>query len=276
MQKLKLFSSLILPILSCLLLSGCSKVNHTYSKEKVAESIISLCKKEYSIEPRVWLTRDTVWVYIPLDRLVSKENMQWDQKIVEKINKVALASSRVVLSMRPRPKFLAMVSSDIKELGIEYIMYLYIEDIVKYQLQVISRDEFTRRNIINIKENPAALNDTNGTHFEKVEIKMRDFVAAQIAQRITNKFVLEKDAKDYYKSEDVEVLFLGDTLRAIVNIKEIKPPPGGSVDIEKETYKVIAHVIKAYDYKNFEYIEFENPASKQKILFNKYLLKERI
>lgn len=261
-----------LALLSCLLLSGCLSIEPTYTKEKIVEHITTLCQKEYQVAPRVWLLGETVWVYIPLPRLISKD-IQWDKEMLDRINKVMMGASRVLLSMKPRPQFLVMVASDTQEYGIDYTAITWIPDIVKFQLEFISRDEFSRRNIIQIKENISAISDTEGNHIEKKEIKMPDFLAEQIAQRIRLKFMQEPEFKDYFKLTSASAVFVGDTFKINTDITQIKTPPK-PIDIQREILKIVAYVIKEYDFKDFLLAEVENVASGEKSLFSRLALKK--
>lgn len=266
-------TSVIIFILFFLLLLGCQPIKPTYTKEKIVESITSLCQQEYNIEPRVWLLEETVWIYIPLPRLITKE-IQWDKETLEKVNKVIMGASRVVLSMKPRPQFMVVVASDTGEYGIDYTIITWIPDIVKFQLQFISREEFSRRNVIKIKENIQALYDTEGNHIEKKQISMGDFLAQQIAGRTLTKFRLDPKFKDYFKLESIDGIFAEDIFRINANIKPIKTYSLDSIDIQKEITKIIAYVIKEYEFKNFLLVEVKNSATGEKSIFSRAALME--
>ena len=260
-------------VLSCLCLCGCFSIKPTYTKEKIAESIIQLCKEEYNVEPKVELLGETVWIYLGLPRLITKD-AQFDREVLESMNKVMMASSRVLLSMKPRPQFMAVVASDIQEFGIDYTIITWIPDIVKFQLELISRDEFSRRNIIKIKKNPNALNDTQGLHIEKKEIHMPDFLAEQIAQRIQTKFSLDPDFKDYFQVEKIEVVFEKETFKIRADIKTKESPQPQPKDILKEMLKIAAYVIKEYEFKDFLLLEVENAGTGEKLLLSRSRIKE--
>jgi hypothetical protein len=255
-----------------LVLLGCQPIKPTYNKEKIVEAITSLCLAEYNLEPKVWLLGETVWIYIPQPRLITK-TVEFDKEILEKINKVMMGASRVVLSMKPRPQFMVMVASDIGEYGIDYTVITWIPDIVKYQLQFISRDEFGRRNVVKIQESVHALADTEGNHIEKGQIKLGDFLAAQIAQRIQAKFTLEKDFKDYFDTEKIEAVFQQDIFNISVIIKPKETSPA-RISIQKEIAKICAYVMKEYDFKDFLFAKIENSATGEKAEFSRLALKD--
>jgi len=266
--------TLILPvILISLFISGCNFLEPTYTKEKIVDSIINICKEEYDAQPHVWLLGETVWIYLPMPRLVTKD-LAWDSETMNKIGKVTMGASRVLLSMKPRPQFLVLVASDTTELGIDYITISWIPDIVKFQLELISRDEFLRRHVIRVKDNTVAIGDTAGRHIIKDEIKLQDFLAAQIAQRINNKFSQEEPFKGHFETKDYYGIFEGDTFKIYAYIKQTEPLPQGPIDIQREMNKVIAYVIREYDFKDFLLAEAENTATGDRTAFSRLALRQ--
>jgi len=255
------------------LLSGCLFIKPTYTKEKIVETITNLCEVEYSIKPKVWLLGETVWVYMPLPKLITKD-VQFDKDVFEKINKVMIGASRVLLSMKPRPQFMALVASDTEEYGIDYTVITWIPDIVKYQLQFVSRDEFFRRNIIRVEESPAALGDREGVHLKKEDIKLSEFLGEQIKQRIQLKFNLDPGLKEAFKSEDVRVVFDKDIFKITCNIKLVKVFPKTPMNTQDEIAKIAAYTIQQYDFKDFLMVEIENAATGEKTDLSRIALKD--
>jgi hypothetical protein len=249
-----------------LFLSGCRPIKPTYTKEKIVESITSLCQQEYNIEPKVWLLGETVWIYIPLPRLLNEE-IQFDKTMAEKINKVIMGASRVVLSMKPRPQFMVVTASDTKEYGIDYNIISWIPDIVKFQLQFISRDEFHKRTVTIVERNNRALLDVEGEHIEKKEIQLADFLAEQIAQRIAVQFQKE-DLKKYFKIDVFTGKFKNDRFIFEYSISEVLKPDK-KINIIKEILGAISYCIKTYEFKDFSYVEIRNLLSEDKLILDK-------
>lgn len=272
MRKRKTAPVVILAII--LLLSGCRlAIEPTYTKEKIVESITQLCEQEYQVKPKVWLLGETVWIYLPLTRLVTKD-IQWDKENMEKISKVIVGASRVLLSMKPRPQFMAVVASDTKEYGLDYTIITWIPDIVKYQLELISRNEFSRRNVIRIAENPQSLGDSEGLHIVKKEVKLEDFLAEQMMQRIQAKFGAEPPFMDNFKLGKVDAAFDKDTFKVFVQIERKNLARPVDIDIQKEILKIIAYVIKAYDFKDFLLVEAGNSLTEERAVLSRLALKE--
>jgi hypothetical protein len=258
--------------LSCFLLAGCADIKPTFTKEKAAESVIELCRKEYQIDVKAWLVGGTVWVYMPLPRIFGRD-LLIDKSQLEKVNKVMIASSRVMLSMNPRPDFVAIVASDTREYGLDYTFITCIADILKLQNQFISRDEFLRRNIIKLTNDHRALGDTEGTHLNKKELSLEFFVSEQIIQRIHQHFSNEPQTKDKYKIEKVLVRFNGDILKVSYNIK-LKEDQHSTVDVLKDIKKIIAYVVSAYELKSLFAVKVENLSTKEEFLVSRVELRE--
>lgn len=272
MRKNKTAAILIISFLLSFL--GCYRIEPTYNKEKLVDSIRELCKKEYCVEPKVWLVGESVWVYMPFERLLT-EQMQWDKKTLEEFNKVAMGSSRVLLSMRPRPQFLVMVAADIKDIGFDYSVITWIPDIVKYQLHFISRDEYARRNVVRIQENPLILGDIKGTHLKKTDISLGEFLAEQIAQRAQGKLSLDEKFKNLLKVEKVEGNFREGNIVITAEIKNLKDQSLPlEVNTQKEIARIAAYVIKEYDFKDFFILEITNEATGEKITISRAALKD--
>jgi hypothetical protein len=281
MIRLKSFLYHII-ILSLILLfiAGCKPIEPTYTKENFAFSIKKICKEEYGIDDvQVWLTGETVWIYTPQDKLLDK-NQEFDKEILERINKVALSVSRVLLSLKPRPKFYVIVASDIKDVGADLLSLGYVDDIVRFQFQDISRGEFGRRNVYEAVLNPLALSDIKGEHVIPYDVKMQDFLALQIAQRINFKF-----KENNFKVESIECVFENDTFNLKYKIEKDKnasstPPLDNASkitgDVDKEITNIIAKVLKAYNFRDYSWIEINNLLSGRKLIFSRAAFDEII
>ncbi|MFA5090651.1 MAG: hypothetical protein WC510_06465 [Candidatus Omnitrophota bacterium] len=266
---------LFLTLTPCLLaffLCGCQPIKPTYTKEDITASVISLCKKEYQVEPKVWLRGETVWIYLSLPNLITKE-LQVEKTTAEKINKVIMGASRVILSMNPRPQFIAIVASDTQEYGIDYTIINWIPDIVKYQLQFISRDEFFHRTLIKTKQNFYALYDDEGEHIEKTDIALKDFLAEQIMQRTQLMFLLEPEYKGDFKVKKIQAGWKETTLSINADITQVKGSLPKQFNIRREIAKIAAYTFKAYDFKDFLAVEITNTDGEKESVFTRIDLK---
>ncbi|MBU1853304.1 MAG: hypothetical protein KJ957_04620 [Candidatus Omnitrophica bacterium] len=139
-------------ILFLISLSSCDKP--TYSKEKVTQSIIKLCKDEYNLDNvQVKIIGSTLGVYIPLEGLVDSE-LKLNRESGEKIEDVALSMHRVIMSTDRPLKFYTLTARDTKTVGVEFILTGFVYDVVRVRLLDISRGEYHKRILRDFKFNP--------------------------------------------------------------------------------------------------------------------------
>lgn len=142
-------------IVCCLisaLLTGCAP---TYPKERFKESIIELCKKEYSLDVKVETIGKTIAIYLPLDNLIDF-NFALTKKAGEKINGVILSATRVALSTDAKYDFYCIIAHDVRIPEIQIVIIKSVEDVKRFFLGDISRTEYTKRLLIDMRLSPQA------------------------------------------------------------------------------------------------------------------------
>ncbi|MBU1006044.1 MAG: hypothetical protein KKH08_00450 [Candidatus Omnitrophica bacterium] len=152
-RLLKLFFILLLllPTLSC--------APVTYSKEKVEQSVIDLCKKEYDLDVEAKIIGSTLGVHIPIDGLVDPD-LKLNKEAGEKIEDVALSIHRVTMSTNKPLSFYTLVARDTKTLGAEFTLTGFVYDVVRVRLLDISRGEYHKRILRDFKFNPVIAGQT--------------------------------------------------------------------------------------------------------------------
>lgn len=150
-QKILIFH---LPII--FLFSGCEKP--TYPKEKVEESIIQLCKKEYNLDVKTRILGKTLAVGIPIEGLVD-ENMRLAEEAGDKIEDVALSIHRVTMSTDRDLEFYILTALDKKLIGAQFMLIGYLYDVKRVRLLDISRGEYHRRILRDFKFDPKILGE---------------------------------------------------------------------------------------------------------------------
>ncbi|MBU3911283.1 MAG: hypothetical protein KKD90_01720 [Candidatus Omnitrophica bacterium] len=130
----------------------------TYSKEKVTESIIDLCKNEYDLDVDVKITGTTLGVLIPIEGLVDLE-LKLDKTAGEKIEDVALSIHRVMMSSNSPLKIYTLVARDTKSTGAEFVLTGNVYDVVRVRLFDISRGEYHKRILRDFRFNPGAVGE---------------------------------------------------------------------------------------------------------------------
>lgn len=271
-------------LISLILLSGCTSVtNPTYSRENLTQSIQDVCKKEYKLDVRARLTGDTLWVYLPVEDLLVKsekpekytekfiiernepmsdsgslkfeylikpvedrektQEYKYNKQILEKINNVWKVLRRVVFSLdrtkTGEPKLYCLIVADIKN-GFYTREVFYYLDLKKVSYEYISWGEYQHRAIQDADLNPQIIGDREGDSLDYRNITMREFITGQILHRIKLKFQ--------------------------------KPEVEKNADIDKEIIKIIAYTVKTYGFKDFDAVELNNLASKNRIILNQAAL----
>jgi hypothetical protein len=131
-------------------LAGCES---TYPKEKLKESIIRLCKNEYKIDVKVRTSGKTVAIYMPLEDLMDF-TFALTPAATEKLNDVIMSATRVVLSTDADYDFYCIIAHDVRIPEIQVIIIKYVDDVKRVFLGDISRGEFGKRMIVDMRLSP--------------------------------------------------------------------------------------------------------------------------
>ena len=134
-------------------LSGCNEP--TYSKEKVKEAIIRLCKDEYNLDVGVQIIGSTLGVFIPIEGLIDI-NLTLDKSATEKIEDVALSIHRISMSTDRPLKLYTLTARDTNTSSAEFILTGASYDVVRVRLLDISRGEYHKRLLRDFRFNPEA------------------------------------------------------------------------------------------------------------------------
>lgn len=131
-------------------MSGCGE---TYPKEKIAESIVKICKDEYKIDVKAEVVGKTVAIYLPLENLMDF-TFSINQEASEKINDVILSVARVTLSTDESLNFYCVIAHDTRIPEIQIVIIKSVEDVKRLLLNDISRGEYSKRILIDLRLNP--------------------------------------------------------------------------------------------------------------------------
>lgn len=267
-------------IIGLFLFYGCSSSTApSFSRKDISGAIQNISKKEFNIDVTSTLTGQTLWVYLPVEDILVKstdpkknterfnietlednfnngiiettysikpvpekeviQESEFDEKILEKISNVWGVIRRVIFSMErskgKEPEFLCLVTADIKN-AIEITTTSYTLDLKKIFYGLISWEEYQHRTIQNININPDIIGDKEGISLDYKEIQLTDFIINQINHRITMKFQ--------------------------------KPEVDINADIDKEIIKLAVYTIKAYKFRDFSEITFNNLINNNKVTLN--------
>jgi hypothetical protein len=267
-------------LLILLLITGCSThIEPTYKEEDIPLHINKICKEEYNLEVSTKRSGNTLWIYAPLERIINKNYTNeldkiFDEQTSEKLRQIHSTIGRVIVSSDNVPEFYCFVASDTTEIGIDYIIIANTLDIKKSYANFIPWTEVNRRYVMKLQMNPAALGDQTGEHIEPFDIELKDFLAAQIAQRISVKLQKER-FKPYFELVNIEAGLKDDIFKLAYTIKEIKPPEE-KINIQKEILTIISYVLETYEFENVRSVEIEDLVNKDKWLLNRAALAAEI
>ena len=177
------------------LLSSCGA---TYPKNQLIPAMKRLCQEEYGLDVSVQIVGKTLGVYLPLDKLLDS-TLQIPQEAREQLDDVVLATSRVVLSTDHPLDFYVVVAQDQRILGTELRLTRYIPDIRRFSYGDLSHGEFSQRMLFDIGLGFSGLSGKKEPAFRLEEVKLPDFLAAQIARRFESKFKEDRSLKERFE-----------------------------------------------------------------------------
>ena len=255
-NKRRLASLLFIVFLIVFVISGCRP---TYPREKFRESIVDLCKKEYNIDVKVETIGKTIAIYIPLTDLIDF-TFAITKDASEKINDVILSVSRVSLSSDADYDFYCVIAHDIRIPEIQIVIIKSVQDVKRFLLNDISRGEYSKRMLIDIRMSPQAQKEKSikevfekmeldkkwqdqvmndffrsepsglgdigywNDHFYIKQISMMEFVAEQIANRIKMEFREDKNLSDKFILKQSKGTFVAKGRDRYFNIEVLAEP----------------------------------------------------
>lgn len=214
----------------CAALAGCTA---TYPKEKVKESVIKICKQEYGVDVKAEIEGATMAIYLPLTDLMDY-SFSLSKPASDKINDVIFSAARVALSTDAKIDFYCVIAHDVRMPELQVIIIKNVEDVKRLFASDISRGEYMKRMLIDLrwspqakkeqvikeiftkmnldpkwqdqvmsdffKSQPSGIGDIGywGERFYIKDITLAEFLAEQMANRIKIEFREDKDLKDSF------------------------------------------------------------------------------
>lgn len=253
-------------------LFGCSEeIKPTYQEDDIPRLVKKICKEEYNLEVTTQRTPTTLWIYAPLEKILHKDygvdkDKIFDEEMVEKLRNILTTTGRVLISSDNTPSFYALVASDVN-VGIDYIIIGNVVDIKKSYAGFIPWMEANRRYLIKLRMSPKAIGDRTGLHVEAQDIRLPDFLAEQIAQRIGVEFQSES-MKKYFEMEKSEGFFQNGQFLFEYSLKKISEPPPG-LEAKELMLDIITYCIKTYEFRDFTEVGLLDIKTQDKINLNR-------
>ncbi|MCF7873052.1 MAG: hypothetical protein K9L80_02490 [Candidatus Omnitrophica bacterium] len=184
----------------------------TYSQKNIEQVIERLCQEEFDIVVNAWLVGEALWVHVPLDKILDKTGKP-TADFSKKTRQIFLTLKRAFLNMDNPPKFYCFVVSDIKDKGIDFYRIGFVPDLIKFQMGLISLEQFNQRMVFVSFENKETLGDNEGSHIVQYNINIGDFIGYLIRQELKNVFISYSDRatikriQSYYQKGKLGIVF---------------------------------------------------------------------
>ena len=152
-------------------LAGCNKAS--YPEEKIESAIKEICVKEYKIEDvEVKFSGKTIGVFLPLKKLFTADVRQEilsghvanleslfepEPQAMEQLENVLFTISRVLLSSDKEIDFYVLQATDVEATGLQLVLMGYVPDVRRVRLWDISRNEYRKRVLHELKFNRSVL-----------------------------------------------------------------------------------------------------------------------
>jgi hypothetical protein len=244
----------------------------TYPKEKIIEGVQTLCEKEYNTKVEVVIEGSTMGVRMPIDDLFDPNTFQINTKSFDKITGVMLSASRVALSSDKSIDFYTVIAHDKKVPGAEVVMTRYVHDLRRFFLGDISRGEFTKRMVFDVRFNPQGIIDTWLGSFTLKEYSLTGFIIDQAKRRITDEFRESADLAGKFKIISCEGILDKETLSFTVDINREGLPMSELIHGKNWRDKIlemcmqkIAYTVYIYSYDEAKHIEVVNKFDNNRI-----------
>ena len=251
----------LLSLFSVSLFSGCGP-KYTYPADSVPKSIEDITKKENDMEVTARVVGKTAGALITLDDLVDDKG-QIPKEVHEKMGQVMQAVTRVALSTSREIDFCVVVIRDRSHMN-ELTVTRSLDDTKRANSDAIGVEESINRTLFGQgKYVPSAGGEKD---FVLKEVKLENFLAEQIAQRI--RFNFSKDSKeDTATPAFVLVDGLYDAAAAakrfrfaMLSLKAAEPR-----ETMISVLRTVRDVLGGYHFKDFNEIEILDYLNRQKL-----------
>lgn len=154
-----------------LVFSACS--SKSYPADQIKQSLAEICRTEYGIEKiDVKINGNTIGVYLPLNKLFSTDfkgsviagkvrNLETlfepSPEALDKVEDVLFSISRVLLSTDKNFQFYILQATDVENTGLQLILKGFVDDVKRVRVWDISRNEYRKRVIHEMRQNRAVL-----------------------------------------------------------------------------------------------------------------------
>ena len=255
----RFFTALLTVLVAApLALAGCGP-KYTYPSNTVTKSVEQISRDEYEIHVIARVVGKTLGAVFYLDDLVDTKG-QVPREVHEKMSKVMQAVTRVALSTDLPIDFVTVLLRDKKE-GNELIITRSLDDTKRANADAIGIEESINRTVFGQGRYQPG---TPVSQFVLKEIKLEQFLADQIAQRI--RFNVAKDVKDE-SSQFALVDGQFDTAHgriyrfSVIGLKAEEPN-----QTVLNILQTVGDVFVGYQFKGYDGVEIQDYLNRQKLI----------
>jgi hypothetical protein len=268
----------LLPLI--LLISACnSSVSPSFLKENITQAVKDICKKEYQLDTYTTLVGNTLWVYMPLENIISKPDKP--EKYVERFlledkkNSLDEKILKVNYLIRPTTE---------KEKQQEMVLDKSVNEKIFNVLQVIRRVLFSMGS--SKKDIPQFFCIVTADIRNGFEIKQTFFFPD--LKKLSYSFISQTEYQHRIVQETtISAEIIGDNIGSHLNYRDItleefiadqiqnriklkfqKPEVQANADIDKEVLKIVTYTLDAYQFKDFVLLEMANLDTGKNIILN--------
>ncbi len=266
-------------LISSSLIYGCGpSISPTYLKETAAIAIQDICKNEYKIEIKTRMFGSTLWLYLPVENIISKADKPEKSKEYFAIKKNSSSFNygtlKLYYNIEPIPETEKLQEITFNKAVMEKAnsVFRVISRVILSMDQTRKQPEFfcfivadTQTGIL-LKQTFYYLDIKKVIYqfISQTEFQHRNIQDSEIAlQAIGNKEGLNINYRDITMQD-----FVISQIRHRILLKFQKPEVGKNADIDKEIIKIIANTVKIYDFKDFSSVELNNLFTDKKILLD--------
>jgi len=277
----------VLPLI--LFLSACtSSTTPTFLKEGTAQAVKDICKKEYGIDVSTRIIGSTLWVYLPLEDILSPTKGKPSPPLFFVEDEKNFFDAR---NLKINYYVKVFEGKAEGEGGSELKKEVYEKNF--NILQVIRRVLFSIDNTkhdkplffcivtADIKNYIVIAGVKNGFEIKQVfylkDLKKLSYgiiSQTEYQHRIVQDTILspeiigDKEGRHLdYKDITLEE-FIADQIRCRIRIKFQKPEVGRDTDIDKEILKITAYTLNIYKFEDFNFVELMNLVTGAKVVLN--------
>ncbi len=262
-------------------LSGCfSYTQPTYLKKDIPSGIEEICRKEYKFPVKSKLAGTTLWVYIPLEDIVTKPDKP--EKVIERFlvdkNQCALKDGilNAVYLIRAVPEKVKYQQASYDKEAAEKINQFY-----RVLMRVLTSTEKLRPQELQLVcvvtadiNNGFQIGETfSYEDFKKYfygfisqgEFQHRTLQEAEQSQGIIG----DREGRHMVYREKSFSEFIAGQIQNRISLKFQKPEVEKGADIDKEVLKIINYTLRIYGFRDFQEVELNNLAKHKRIILNR-------